>query len=67
MPTITQDPNDAVCPDYSAEIFAAIRGGLITDDRDNAGAIAFLRSAWKTNNDAEKEAWKAQLNFLSRT
>ncbi|KAF8952821.1 hypothetical protein BDZ97DRAFT_1680586 [Flammula alnicola] len=59
---ILQNPNDAVRPDYGSDLHAASRAVLITNDRDNAGAIAFLENAWKVQNDADKLAWQAQLD-----
>ncbi|KAF8164528.1 hypothetical protein BJ912DRAFT_257027, partial [Pholiota molesta] len=62
MPSLTQNPNDAVCPDYGSELHAATRAALITPSRDNAGAIAFLENAWRIQNEADKAAWQAQLD-----
>jgi hypothetical protein len=62
MPSITLNPNDAVCPDYSSELHAASRAVLISTGLDNAGAIAFLENTWRIQNDADKQAWQAQLD-----
>ncbi|KAF8196510.1 hypothetical protein BJ912DRAFT_846769 [Pholiota molesta] len=62
MPSIAQNPNDAVCPDYGSELHAATRAALITPTRDNAGAIAFLENTWRIQNEADKAAWQAQLD-----
>ncbi|KAF8149450.1 hypothetical protein B0H34DRAFT_667673, partial [Crassisporium funariophilum] len=56
------DPNKAICPDFSSEIYAQVRTFHITANpgTSDADAALHLSRSWHITNEAEKVAWRAQ-------
>ncbi|KAF8156959.1 hypothetical protein B0H34DRAFT_657752 [Crassisporium funariophilum] len=59
--TIVSDPNNAICPDFSLEIYGQLRLMHITENpgASDADAILHLSRSWHLTNEAEKAAWQA--------
>ena len=53
------NPSDAVQPDFTSDIYAAVRAALVTAERDDAAAAAFLGTTWISQNDADRDIWQA--------
>ncbi|KAG6886636.1 hypothetical protein C0992_003051 [Termitomyces sp. T32_za158] len=61
MSALTLDPNEAVCPDYASEDYAAARNAMIGGNIDKAAAVILLANAWNATNAAEKAIWARQM------
>ena len=66
MPRITEDPTNAVCPNYEEDEWAFIRQSLISAHigdvpLTNEGAAERLKEAWKLSNERKINEWNEQV------
>ncbi|KAI5988130.1 hypothetical protein EDC04DRAFT_3128503 [Pisolithus marmoratus] len=61
MPTLVQNPHQAVPLDFTSESFCLAREQLITDGGDHKTAAQQLTLVWTLNNDLERQEWDRQI------
>jgi hypothetical protein len=62
MPRLNTNPNEGICPDYLADIFAAMRLPFVNDTTTDERAAQLLSDFWTAGNNADKTQWQTQLD-----
>ncbi|KAG2037428.1 hypothetical protein BDR03DRAFT_957127 [Suillus americanus] len=60
MHRLTSDPSLEFCPDFTSNIYQAIRARLINQNND-AQVVENLRAVWVVTNNTHKVQWQRQL------
>ena len=60
MPRLVVDPNTTQCPDYSLDIYHAVRAPFVTPNSDHEQAAAILTTVWEAQNAVERQQWQDQ-------
>lgn len=63
MPRLVVDPNTAQCPDYSLDIYHAVRLPFVTLNSDHEQAAVILTTVWGAQNTVERQQWQDQLDL----
>ena len=60
MPRLLLNPNDALCPDYEADIYEAARDPFVIDGITLDQAANILATVWVANNAVDRVLWQEQ-------
>jgi hypothetical protein len=56
------DPITAQCPDYSLDIYQAVRAPFVNPQTTDEQAAALLTTVWVAQNTVEKQQWQEQID-----
>jgi hypothetical protein len=62
MPRISIDPNTTQCPDYTLDIYQAVRVPFVNDNTTHEQAAVILTNVWTAQNAVERQQWQEQVD-----
>ncbi|KAG0698146.1 hypothetical protein DFH29DRAFT_943019 [Suillus ampliporus] len=61
MNRLASDPSLEHCPDYTSDIYQAIRARLLNQNTNDAQVVAILQNVWVVTNNTHRVQWQRQV------